>query len=100
MSNYFDLVCVEHEEKMGFHWNWGNEHLAVLAKHLEGWAALVPLFDDPDWIGYELQLEHLAEDTPSVETIARFVAKHCSCTIRPRSEYGDWYVQARVILKP
>lgn len=105
MSTYFDLECVEHGEKAGIHWNHGDRELAFVARYLSAWAPLGQMFmvmaatqeiGSVGWvsgIGDDCNPFTGAEYGPTLEKFAMFAARHESCTVKPRDEYGRWYDQ-------
>lgn len=91
MSTYYDLVCVEHGEALGFHWNHGGDQLAVLAKSLDTWAGV-----DPALVSEILNyVNWMAEQGPSLEELIEYARRHRGCTVKPKDEYGRWFDQCQ-----
>jgi len=88
MSTYYDIVCVEHGEPAGFHWNHGDEQLKAIADALPTLVGVDPgVFDNC------LGVRWFAETGPSINDLVAYAKRHEGCTLKPKNEYGQWYDQ-------
>ncbi len=83
MSNYWDLWCLDCDERHGFdNLNRENKKLAALSRHAQAIATLLPLHNEPD-----VDLEVHARYSDARIDIPWF-AKHAGHRLAPKDEYG------------
>lgn len=95
MSTYWDLVCTEHGEAAGIHWNHGEDQLALVARQLSVWASLADMYQEANGYLFSCASHNLfaCESGPSLESFAQWAKRHAGCLVLPKNEYGDWHGQ-------
>ena len=96
MSLYYDLVCVEHGDSAGFHWNHGERQLALLWRHRTVILGFDVMIEKSEALNLYIDFEGRwcgAERGPTLRDWSLFVAGHAQCEVHPKDEHGRWFDQ-------